>query len=108
SNVQLHNILVLQNMLASNGLPIVDAGAPDAGRLEVVEKVPMDDACQFEERAAARAGEGRFHVGRLARLFGVDPNHVEEAIERCPQLFETAAGFGGDDLKREPVAEQLA
>src|SRR6516162_671 len=88
SHVQLHHVLVVQNVLTPDRLAIEDAGAPDARRLEPLDEVLVNPARELVHRAADGQREGRFHVGRLSRRFRVNPHHVQPAIECRTQLFE--------------------
>src|SRR5205823_14976417 len=86
SRMQLDNVLVVQHVVARDGLAVEHAGAPHLRLLERVQKVAMHEAGQFQHRAADRAGKRRLHVGRLARLLRVDADHAEEAEDRLAQL----------------------
>src|SRR5712692_6978761 len=68
SNMQLHDILIMQNMIAFHRLPVVDARTPDARGLEAVGKITVNQGGHFNQRAAGGAGEGRGQIGRFARL----------------------------------------
>src|SRR6266446_7358839 len=75
-HVQLNDVLIVQHVIALDALAVKDAGAPDAGGLEVLRKIAMHLGRQFDQRAARRARERRRHVRRLARLLGIDADHV--------------------------------
>ena len=42
------NVLVVQDVIALDGLPIKDAGAPDAGGFQVLGEIAMDQSGQIE------------------------------------------------------------
>src|SRR5690242_11919195 len=78
--MQFHHILVVQYMFAADGLAIEDAGAPEAGGLDLLGKIAVNQSGQLHDGIANRQGKWCGHVRRLAGLLGVDANHVQEAV----------------------------
>ena len=44
SDVQFHHVFVVQHVLAADRLAVVNAAAPDAGRLQLVGEIAVDTA----------------------------------------------------------------
>src|SRR5215471_3490511 len=77
SNVQLNNVFIVQHVIARHGLAVVDAAAPDTGRLELVGEVAMNQLGHLQYGTTSRTSERRIHVRRLSRLLAVDADDVE-------------------------------
>ena len=89
--MQLNDVLVAEDMVTADRLAVVDAGAPDACGFEVVREVAMNQRRHVDQRAAGRTGEGGRQIGGLAGLLGIDPNDVEEPIDRIAHVFKAGA-----------------
>ena len=69
--------LVVQFVIALDGLAIEDPRSPDAGRLQRMLEVPMDLPGQVQDGAADGQRERPRPIGRLAGDFGVDPQYTQ-------------------------------
>ncbi len=70
--MQLNNIFVVENVIASDSLTVEGAAAPHARRFHGILQIPVNLTCKFRDSASYWWSEGAGHVCRLPRLFGVD------------------------------------
>ena len=56
--MQLDDVLVVQDVVPLDGLPVEHAGASDAGALEAIHEIPMHLARQVQHRPAVWDREG--------------------------------------------------
>ena len=76
-DVQLDHVAVVQLVVALDGLPVEDAGAPDPRRLQRMLEVPMNLPGQIQDRAADGKRERPGPIGRLARDLRIDSHHSQ-------------------------------
>src|SRR5260370_39670554 len=88
SQVQFHDVLVVQDMLAADGLAVEDPRAPDTRGFEAGGEIAVHQASHLDQSAAGWTGKGGSQIRRLARLLGVNANDMEEPVQGRAQLFQ--------------------
>src|SRR6266700_1637838 len=59
SEVEFHDILVMQHVIAFDRLAVVNSGSPNTGGLETGREIAMDQGGHLDQCASGRTGERR-------------------------------------------------
>ena len=106
--MQLHDVLVVQQVIAFDGGAVVDGLAPDPGELQVLQVVLVHHAGQVDQLRAATHGERAVEVGMLGRgELGVYADHIHRTVNRVTQGLQAGLLLGRNHVLRKVQRQQL-
>jgi hypothetical protein len=107
ARVQLDDILVMQHMVPTDGLPIENAASPHASRLQMFGKILVDSTGEIQNRTPGGQRKRCRHVRRFAGRFRINSDHVQRSVQGRSEVFETLRRFGREGVNRETITEHL-
>ncbi len=85
--MQFDEVLVREDVFASDTLAVVDTMAPDPCELEVAGQFAVHLERQVLDRPVSRNREWCFEVGRFSGSLGVDADDIEGLVDDTAKLF---------------------
>jgi hypothetical protein len=85
SGVKFDHITFVENMIASNLLPVVPFYPPDFSEFKSLDEIVMHSFGQSIDRRAGRDRKRFFVDSRLAASFRIDPNQAKRIVDRTAQ-----------------------